>query len=240
MVKKRVLFLGASGKIGPHLTPGLDAHYDLHLTDVQPHPDGLDILHVDVTDYGQVLEAARGAQAIMNFTVVRGDPVQSYRVNVLGAWNVMRAADELGIGKVIHSGPEAVMGTYDDDFAVDDPPAAPGSGYYGLTKHLSRTICRQWAQERRIPTVCLLFCFLGPRPEPTVGQDFHRFGVVYEDLWDACRRALELEPVPDWYQEINLLSYEGHGKYSATKARRLLGWQPSEAWEKYFSRPTES
>ena len=239
MAKKRVLFLGASGQIGPHLTPGLEPHYDLLLADVKPHPDGVPVLHVDVTEYGQVLEAARDVDAIMNFTVVRGDPVRSFRVNVLGAWHVMRAAAELGIGKVIHSGPEAVMGAYDHEFDVDDAPAAPGTGYYGLTKHLGRTICREWARAHRIPTLCLLFCFLGPRPARTVGEDFHRFAMVYDDLWEACRLALELESVPDWYQELNLLSYEGHGKYSAVKARRILGWEPAERWEEYYRRPTD-
>lgn len=239
MKKKRILFLGASGKIGPHLTPGLAPHYDVRLADVQPHPDGVAVQRVDVTDYAQVLEAARGVDAIMNFTVVRGDPVQSFRVNVLGAWHVMRAAVELGIGKVIHSGPEAVMGAYDDEFDVDDPPAAPGTGYYGLTKHLSRSICREWARAHHVPTLCLLFCYLGPRPTRTTGQDFHRFAIVYEDLWEACRRALELESVPDWYQELNLLSYEGQGKYRAAKARRLLGWAPGERWEEYYRRPVD-
>ena len=240
MTRKRILFLGASGKIGPHLTPGLAPHYDLRLADVQPHPDGLDIAHVDVTDYEQVVAAAAGVDAIMNFTVVRGDPEQSFRVNVQGAWNVMRAAAKLGIGRVIHSGPEAVMGTYDGEFDLEDAPPAPGTGYYGLTKHLSRSLCREWARAHQIPTICLLFCFLGPRPERTIGRDFHRFAVVYDDLWDACRRALELDPVPDWYQEVNLLSFGEHGKYSAAQARRLLHWEPAEHWEKYYRRPIDT
>lgn len=237
MARKRVLFLGAAGMIGPHLTPGLEEDYDLVLADVKPHPGGAPVRAVDVTDYGQVLDAARGVDAVMNFTVVRGDPVQSFRVNLLGAWHVMRAAAELGIGKVIHSGPEAVMGAYGHDFGVGNAPDAPGSGYYGVTKLLSRTLCREWARERRIPTLCLLFCFLQPRPERTCGQDFHRFAVVYDDLHRACKLALELDPVPDWYQEINLLSFEGQGKFVAHRARRILGFAPAEPWEDYYRRP---
>ena len=51
---KRVLFLGAAGLIGPHLIPGLADDYDLRLADVKSHPDGIDVDHVDVTDYEQV------------------------------------------------------------------------------------------------------------------------------------------------------------------------------------------
>lgn len=234
---KRVLFLGASGKIGPHLTPGIAGEYDLVLADAKPHPDGTPIMHVDVTDYHQVLEAARGTDAIMNFTVVRGDPVQSFRVNVQGAWHVMQAAAELGIRKVIHSGPEAIRLAYQHDFDVDDPPARPGTGYYGLTKLLSREICRSWARTHSIQTLCFLFCALGPRPARTTGQDLHPYYLVYEDLHQACRLALELESVPDHYQELDLLSFETQGIYSLDKARRILGFEPGERWDRYSRRP---
>ena len=235
-----MLLLGASGMIGPNLIPGLETHYDLRLADIKPHPDGLPLLPVDVTDFSQVLQAARGVDAIMNFTVNRSHPQQSFQVNVQGAWNVMQAAVELGIRKVIHAGPEAVMREYDHDFDVADPPGRPGAGYYGLTKLLSRELCRGFARAYHVQTLCLLFCFLSPPPERTTGQDFHRFHLIYEDLQEACRLALELGSVPDDYQELNLLSLEGHGKYSATKARRILGFQPRQRWEDLYRRPLAS
>ena len=68
---KNVLLLGASGLIAPHLIPGLEPHYNLRLADIKPHPDGKPTLTVDVTRYDQVLEAARGMDAILNFTVNR-------------------------------------------------------------------------------------------------------------------------------------------------------------------------
>ena len=91
-MKKKVLFLGAAGNIGPFVTPGLEDKYDLLLTDIKPHPHGTPITMVDITSYEQVYEAARGMDAIANFTVVRGDPVHSFHVNVRGAWNMMKAA----------------------------------------------------------------------------------------------------------------------------------------------------
>lgn len=238
MVRPKVLFLGASGMIGPHLTPGLEADYDLRLADLRPHPAGLQVLPVDVTAYEQVLGAARGTAAIVNFTVNRGDPQHSFRVNVQGAWNVMRAAAELGIRKVIHSGPEAVMRAYDHDFDVGEAPDRPGCGYYGLTKLLSRQICRSFSRRYGIQTVCLLLCYLTPPPAAASGQDFHRFHLVYDDLQQACRRALAVEAVPGGYQELNLLSLEGHGKYRAAAARRLLGFAPQARWEELYRRLT--
>lgn len=238
-MKKKVLFLGASGLVGPDLTPGLEQDYDLRLTDVKPHPAGLPIEPVDVRSYEQVLEAARGMDAIMNFTVVREHPVDSFDVNTAGAWHVMKAAAELGIGKVIHSGPQAVRSAYDHDFGVDDAPAVPGTGCYVLSKWLSAEICRVFAQAHGIQTVYFVFNGLGPAPEPvTEPRDAPAFTVVWQDLHHICRLALEAESIPDDYQSFNVLSFRGPGIYTFEKARRILGFEPTADWDACFRRRT--
>ncbi|MFH1570473.1 MAG: NAD(P)-dependent oxidoreductase [Gemmatimonadota bacterium] len=237
-MKKKVLFLGASGLIGPYVTPGLEADYDLILTDVKPHPLGVPVRQVDIRSYAQVLEAARGADAIANFTVVRGDPTDSFLVNTLGAWNVARAAVELGIRKIVHTGPQSVRPAYEHEFGLDEAPGAPGSGYYGVTKWLGREICRTWAENCGLQIISFVFAGLGPSPEGLqVKEDIPFFRVVWEDLQHACRLALELETVPGGFQEFNLFSYPANGKYTLDKARRILGFEPTRRWEEYFRRP---
>jgi len=68
------------------------------------------------------------------------------------------------------------------------------------------------------------------------GQDFPPFVIVWEDLQHACRLGLEIESVPDHFQEFNMLSYLGHGKYRMDKARRILGFERLAEWESYFKR----
>lgn len=237
---RRVGLYGASGNIAPHIVPQLAKDYDLHLSDISPYPDGREIAHVDVTDYEQVLEAARGCDALMNFTVLRSVRDPAFSVNVTGAWNVMRAAVELGIKKIVHTGPQCIRGSFDHAFDVVDPPRAPGTSLYGLTKTMSYEICRTFARRYGIQTVTFVFNGLRPRPEGSeTKSDFPPFTVIYEDLARACKLALEIESVPDHYQEFNMLSYEAHGKYSVDKARRILGFEPGERWEDYYKRPLE-
>ena len=236
-MKKRVLLLGASGMIAPNLLPGLAPFYDLVLTDIVPHPDGEATNHCDVTSFEQVRQAAAGMDAIVNCTVNRNDPDLSFHVNTLGALNVMKAAVDHGIKKVLHMGPQQVRAVYDHDFDIVDVPPSAGTGYYCLTKLLASEICRIYAQAHDIQTVSFVFNGLGPRPDETVaGTDYPPFTVIWEDLQVACRLALEIESVPDDFQEFNLMSYEGHGKYLADKARRILGFEPTEEWERYFER----
>ena len=234
---KSVLLIGASGLIAPHIISGLEPHYDLRLADIKPHPDGKPVMTVDVTDYRQVLEAARGMDAILNFTVNRSHDTLSFRVNVTGAYHVMKAAGELGIKKVLHTGPLQVFVGYDHDFDIGDGPPAPGSNYYFITKYLSTEICKTYARVYGIQTICYLFQGLGHKPvEHTTGSDFPAFTIVYDDLVHACRLALDMESVPDNYQAFNLHSYQGQGKYSLEKAKRILGYEPQERYEDYFKR----
>lgn len=236
---KKVLLLGASGLVAPHIIPGLEPYYNLRLADIKPHPDGRPVLSVDMTVYEQVREACRGMDAIMNFTVLRDDPVQSFAVNIRGAYHVMKAAAELGIKKVLHTGPQLIDGGYGHDFDVDDVPPMPGTGYYGITKYLSVEVCKIYARAYGIQTVCFLFAGLGPKPTERVsGRDFPPFTIVWEDLVHACCLALEIDSVPNNFQAFNMHSYPSHGKYLIDKARRILRYEPLERVENYFKRTT--
>lgn len=234
---KKVLVLGACGNIGPYLTPGLAADYELYLTDVRPHPAGLPVQRVDVSDYQSVSQAMRGMDAVINLTVLREDPALSFAVNTRGMYHVMRAAVEHGIRKIVHTGPQSARYFFDHDFDVDDIPEMPGTGYYMTTKYLSLEIARTWSRAHHIQTICFLFNGLGPSPtEPIRSEDFPPFTVVWEDLQHACRLALEIESVPDNFQCFNLHSYLGQGKYLLDKAKRILGHQPLAPWADYYRR----
>lgn len=237
-MKKKVLVLGAAGLIAPNITAYLDPHYDLTLADIKPHPHGRPIGRVDVTSYEQVYEAARGMDAIMNYTVNRPDPVLGFKVNTMGAWHVMKAAAAHGIPKVLHSGPQSVRPGYEHDFDIDDAPPIVGTGYYGITKLLGREICRVYARTYQIQTISFVFNGLGPNPTRQEPGDFPPFTVTWEDLAHACGLALETESVPDYFQEFNLHSYLGHGKFLVDKAQRLLGFTPQREWTAFFRRPT--
>lgn len=236
---KKVLLLGASGLIAPHIIPELEKHYDLRLADIKAHPDGKPISTVDIRDYQQVREAVEGMDAVLNFTVHRHDDVLSFQVNTIGAWNIMKAVADAHIKKVIHTGPALTLEYYSHDTDIPvDAPDAPSSEYYFVTKHLSNEIVKSFALQYKIHTVCYLFQGLACRPTKQVSKTSIRdFLIIYDDLSMACRHGLELSTVPGFYQAFNLHSHYGPGKYSLEKAERLLGYAPQEQWWNWQRRP---
>ncbi len=238
MTKKKILLLGASGLVAPHIIGGLEQHYQLRLADIKPNPDGRPVRQVDVTDYHQVLEAARGMEAILNFTVNRGDPGLSFAVNVQGAHHVLRAAVELGIRKVVHTGPELVVPHYRHEFDIEDAPLRGGTGYYSYTKYMSLELCKAYARIHGLQVIAFLFAGLAPRPKaPLHEQELPPFTIVWEDLVEACRLAVDIEPVPGNYQYFNLHSHKGHGKFLLDKAERILGYRPRTQAGQLYRRP---
>src|SRR4051812_12099890 len=87
----KVAIFGAGGPVGAAAARSLRDHYRLRLSDVRPIaeiaaegkpqspgaplPEGLPAPHetrvVDVSDYSQVLDAARGMDALVNVSVLR-------------------------------------------------------------------------------------------------------------------------------------------------------------------------
>ena len=86
-------------------------------------------------------------------------------------------------------------------------------------------------------TLYFVFAGLGASPtEPVSGHDVPLFRIFWEDLQHVCRLALEIESIPDHFQEFNVFSCEEHGKYRLDKLRSILGFEPTRRWADYFKR----
>lgn len=127
----RVFFTGGSGKAGKHVIPYLleQGHQVVNI-DLKPldYP-GVDNLIADITDSGQMFGAMTsyanfselepgtgvpGFDAVVHFAAVPRILInpdnETYRINVMGTYNVIEAAIKLGIRKVIFASSETTYG----------------------------------------------------------------------------------------------------------------------------------
>lgn len=129
---KRVLVTGADGFIGSHLTEALvRAGYDVRafvlynsfgswgwLDRCAPDVRGrFEVFAGDVRDPHGVREAMRGCEAVLHLAALIAIPYSYHSpdtyvdTNVKGTLNVVQAARELGVAKVIHTSTSEVYGT---------------------------------------------------------------------------------------------------------------------------------
>jgi nucleoside-diphosphate-sugar epimerase len=255
----KIVLSGAGGPVAAAAIAELEPDHALRLADVrppeEPHPDLRDrperardwprrprpreheFVRTDVTDPDHVRAAAEGMDAIVNLSVIRPDPVMSFRVNMTGAYHVMQAAVANGIRRVVHTGPEVIITGYwlDHDVTVEAPPR-PGTGYYLLTKYLGQEVVRSFAEHHDLQVIALYFHVFQPHDAAEPHRTASPFLVSWEDTGRAIRAAVEAPPMPHRYEPFIITADLPHGKFDADKAKRLLGWRPEHAFPQHWRR----
>ncbi len=236
----KVLILGAGGPVAQSAINAIEDTHELRLADLNPLAgDRHECVQVDVTDAGQVLEAARGMDAILNSTVIRNDRVQSWRVNFLGCYNALEAAAELGIKRFIQTSPTGMfMGIpdgYHYDWPVDErAPRRIPTGIYSMTKFLANETCKVFADRHDIQVIA--FGYMGFSEVTSYQPASIPCRAHPEDAGQAFRLALEVESLPNKYEFFQITAEWAHEQYSVGKARRLLGYVPKHDYSHLISK----
>lgn len=91
------------------------------------------------------------------------DPVTYNDHNVNGTLNVLVAAKDAGVKKVVYAASSSAYGDQENMPLTEDLPANPISPY-GLQKYIGEEYCRLFSYVYKLPTVCLrYFNVFGPR-----------------------------------------------------------------------------
>lgn len=237
----KLTIYGAGGPVAAGAVGALEGRHELLLTDLAAMDTAHPFRPVDITRGEQVRAAAEGADCLINCTVVRQHPELAFRVNCEGAYHVMRAAVELGIPRVIHTGPAIIFGRagYWHDFdIIEDAPPRPGLELYAMSKYLGWQVVRTFC--RRHPELCVVAFvytgFLSGDPHPDHGVP--PFAVDYRDAGQAFRLGVEVprEALPSNCELFNISADMPHGRVDLGKAKRLLGYAPEHNFAATWSR----
>ena len=177
----KVLVTGGAGFIGSNLVRGLLERgddvvvLDNFATGSRANLDGLDVKVVEgeLRSYERVHNAVRGAEVVFHLgalgSVPRSvqDPLTSSAVNVEGTLNVLLAARDEGVRRVVYSSSSSVYGVRRDLPVKEDAPPDPLSPY-GVTKLAAERFCVAFARvyDGLETTVLRLFNVFGPRQSP--------------------------------------------------------------------------
>lgn len=227
----KVLLLGATGYLGPHVVKALEQHHELRVTDIRPpaEPSRHPFTRVDVTSLDQMRAAAKGMDAIVNLSVLRPDRKLAFDVNTRGCYNMMLTAVEYGIKRVINTGPHLVISgqPYDGfDFGITpDSPPQPGTHLYGLSKSLGQEICRVFTHHHDIYVQEYLFYAFREADKLTPGTDATPFSISWGDAGEVFRLglAIDLAKLPSRCEVFFVFADMPHGKYTNDKVKQVLG-----------------
>lgn len=174
------LVTGGAGFIGSNLVRSLLERGD-HVrvldnfsTGSRGNLEGLDIevIEGELRSYERVHNAVRGVDVVYHLgalgSVPRSvqDPLTSSAVNVEGTLNVLLAARDEGVRRVVYSSSSSVYGTRRDLPVTEETPPDPISPY-GVAKLASERYCVSFSRVYTLETVVLrFFNVFGPRQSP--------------------------------------------------------------------------
>lgn len=182
MKTARYLVTGGAGFIGSHLVDALvEREESVRVLDnlatgreqnLAHLKDRIDFVRADIRDLEAVRPAMSEVEVVFHFaalgSVARSvsDPAGSFEVNVTGTQNVLIAARDAGVRRVVLASSAAVYGDEPTLPKREDLPKQPISPY-GVHKLTDEHLCRVFTRLYGLETVALrFFNVFGPRRNP--------------------------------------------------------------------------
>jgi nucleoside-diphosphate-sugar epimerase len=175
------LVTGGAGFIGSHLAEELVRRghrvrvADSLITGKRrnlEHVDGVDFVEGDLADMDVATRAVAGMEYVLHQAAIPSvprsvtDPLTSHRANVDAALNVLVAARDAGVKRVVYAGSSAAYGNAPTLPKHEDMPPNPLSPY-ALQKLMAEQYCQMFTVLYGLQTVTVrYFNVFGPRQDP--------------------------------------------------------------------------
>jgi nucleoside-diphosphate-sugar epimerase len=178
----QLLVTGGGGFIGSHLVERLvrDGHRVRvldnfttgHRKNLAPVVDDIDLVEGDLQSYERAHAAVRGCEIVLHQAAMPSvprsvqDPLTSNASNVIGTLNVLLAARDAGVRRVVFASSSSVYGATPGLPKHEGLPTLPISPY-AVAKLAGEGYCRSFNEVYGLQTVALrYFNVFGPRQDP--------------------------------------------------------------------------
>lgn len=180
---KRLLVTGGAGFIGSNLTISLlERGADVRVLDnlstgklknLEGYLDSVELLEGDIRDTDTLKKALNKIEIVFHQAALPSvprsieDPLTSEKVNAQGTLNLLLAARDSSVKRLVYASSSSIYGDSPTLPKVEDMPADPKSPY-ALSKYSGERYCQLFYRLYGLETVCLrYFNVFGPRQDPT-------------------------------------------------------------------------
>jgi len=177
----KYIVTGGAGFIGSHIVEAIAGSHEVVVIDnfssgklenLSMFADSVDGIQGSITDLPLLKDAFRGADGIFHLAAIASvarsvdDPAATHATNLTGTLNVLLAARDSGVRKVVFSSSSAVYGDEPTLPKREDMLSVPLSPY-AVSKLAGEYYCKVFSELFGVKTVSLrYFNVFGPRQDP--------------------------------------------------------------------------
>lgn len=178
----RTLVTGGAGFIGSHLVSRLLGEgHDVRVLDnfstgarsnIAGLRDSIDLIEGDIQSYERIHTAVQGCEVVFHQAALPSvprsiqDPLTSNAVNVIGTLNLLLAARDSGVRRVVFASSSSIYGA-DRTLPKREDQAPMPIAPYAVAKLAGECYCRSFSEVYDLETVSLrYFNVFGPRQDP--------------------------------------------------------------------------
>jgi nucleoside-diphosphate-sugar epimerase len=137
------------------------------------HVPNVELIEGDLADFAVATRAVRGVDYVLHQAAIPSvprsveDPISSNRANIDGSLNLLVAARDAGVKRVVYAGSSSAYGNSPTMPKVETMPTAPLSPY-ALQKLVAEQYCQMFTALYGLETVTIrYFNVFGPRQDPS-------------------------------------------------------------------------
>lgn len=238
--RPRLVITGALGNLGAKLSNALVSDHELRRIDLRTVGD---CIASDIAEYDPTWAALfEGADTVLHFA---GDsqPTASWnsvsRANIMGTSNVLRAAREHKVRRVVFASTNQVMAGYrflEGPVSSSMPPTPLNP--YAVSKLFGEEAGRAYAAETGRSFIALRIGNIMPAENvPHAGMGIGLWGqqmwLSNRDFLDGVRAAISAPDVH--FAIVNLMSRNPGMRWDLTETERVLGFRPHDGFTPQLS-----
>jgi NAD+ dependent glucose-6-phosphate dehydrogenase len=231
---RRVLITGATGEVGHLLAERLRDDYDVVQHGRTPRtPEQEKVLReADLTDYEQVKELMDGVDTVLHLAGAASPDSEWEDVlsaNIVGLRNVLEAAREHGVRRVVFASSNHAMGMYDrhEEWPVYPSHLPRGDSLYGVSKAFGEILGRFYHDEHGLDFLALRIGWVSGDASLVDEDVLRAMWLSEDDTEQVFRRAIEAEVRFGLYYAI---SDNPNRRWDLTNTMLDLGYRPKDSW----------
>ncbi|MFW5473375.1 NAD-dependent epimerase/dehydratase family protein [Knoellia sp. CPCC 206450] len=232
--RRRVLVTGATGTIGLLLVDRLADDYDLvqhGRTPKTPEQEG-ELERADLTSYEDVLPLMEGVDTVLHLAgeaSPEADWDAVLTANIVGYRNVLEAAREARVRRVVYASSNHAMGMYDrhEEWPVYPHHLPRPDSLYGVSKVFGETLGRFYHDEHGLDVISLRIGWSSGDPTLADEELLRAMWLSDDDTEQVFRCAIEAE-VP--YGVYYAISDNPNRRWDLTNTMLDLGYRPKDSW----------